>query len=145
MLKRVKYATCPLNPKQVSIIVGSLISNYLGVYYYDNNTTRPAVSIQKPEENKRVEGLELVVDAAAISKNVDAVWQIQVLERSDDPDNKLAKCAEIFRRMFNNGGRVLYQGSNESIGSIARIMVIIPYGALLYWRKRIGLDPELYN
>lgn len=144
MTTRINYSTCPLNPNQVSVIVGSLIQEHLGIYFYDNGFTRPAVSIQKPEENKRVEGLELVVDQTGISKNVDAYWIVQVLDRTGDQESSLAlsNCAELFRKWFKQGGRVIYQGSNESIGAIARIIVKIPYGALMYWRARFQIDPH---
>jgi len=138
-----KYSTCKLNAKQVSSIIGVMLQEFLGTYFYDTGQTRPAVSIQKPAEDKRVEGLELVIDESSVSRNRDATWAFQVISRTDDSEQKLGECAELLRTIFSKGGRIRYQGADRTIDSLSRIIVVLPYGALLYWRSRLEVDPLL--
>lgn len=135
------YATQPMTAQVVSQIIGCLFEDLIGVYRYDDNTTRPAITINKPIENRTLlESVECVVGAAPKVRGRDSWWSVYFLYKDYDGDSSdLGKIANRLRALQTEGMTIDYLPGDKTIEAIPQISVKIPVGYLFVLRRKLRL------
>jgi len=135
------YATTPMTAQHVSEIIGTIFEDLIGTYQYDEGTSRPAICINKPIENRELlQNVECVVSAAPRTRDRQAYWMVYFLQKCFEDDPGILGCiSERMRSLFSTGIKIDYLPGDKTIEAIPQVHATLPMGLLFVLRKKLRI------
>ena len=128
-----------ITPKDVQIILGFTIRNYLGKYTYDSNQTRPAVGRVNAAEDKMVDGVELIIPSTPTFDRSTPSWECWLLARDTDSQtlDNLFLATRQLKAVFKQS-RFVPMEANDDLGAIPQVKMMISGSEMHALGRRIN-------
>jgi hypothetical protein len=128
-----------LTPKDVSVVMGTLLKDHLGTYKYDDGKERVAISIGKPTKHLTVTGLELIVPKMPNVRDSNEYWSLYLIDRSDTDGNDLYMAYRTLKEKLALFTKIIYLPSVEEFDNYDQIAMTLHLGQINHIAYQLNL------